>query len=266
MTVLPCRNDLFVQMLNQAGYHPIVLPRSNITPPDIYLFDDDSFIRWGKLATAVPKGSLPKVTVDGALPAFEQKTTSEKSAKGAASFLASALSCLGITGAPKIDLSVAAGKEVTFSFIGTTYREISPAEVSHALLQGFDPAGIPAEKVRIGCIHVAYNYAYATGLHMQIGTREKGAVKLTAAQIEGIVDVGAQAQVALVEGTTISFTSKREPVAFACMVGQVKAKRGGWTFEPKEAPGLNYTGNEGDSRHYLMRKGVVLVVDDMGAD
>jgi hypothetical protein len=201
MHSLACHDDLLVQLLNERGYHPIVLPRSNLTPPELYIFDDDRLKRWGPLAPRVPKGSLPREIYRGKLAAFEHKQTSDKHAKGAASFLETALQCIGVGGAPKVDLSIASGMQVTFSFEDTTYCGVDPSDVAAALQKGFDASAFPAEQIRFGMVHVAYEYAYARHLLMTIGGNKRGSATLTAAQLASIVDVGVAAQVSLVDGS-----------------------------------------------------------------
>jgi hypothetical protein len=267
MATLACRNDLLVQLLNEKGYHPIVLPRSNLIPPDLYIFDDDRLMRWGPLATRIPTGSLPLKVNSGKLAAFEHKGTSTKHAKGAASFLESALKSIGVSGTPKVDLSVASGEQVAFSFEDTVWNGVDPSDVASALQKGFDASVFPAEQLRLGMVHVAYEYAYAGSLLMTIGDKKSGSGKLTAAQIDGIVDVGAEAHASLVDGSTVRFTAKRDRVAFACKVGQIKPRKGGgWNFYAREIPGLGATAEEGAERPYMLLKGAVLVVEDLQHD
>lgn len=267
MTSLPCRNDPLVRFLNKEGYHPVVSARTNINPPEVYIFNHTQLIRWGKLRAMVPAGSLPVALAGGELPNFVQQETADKSASGAAAFLESVLVSLGVKGAPKVDLSVACNREVTFSLRGVTWKGVDPAEVSRALQAGFNLAGIPDDQVKVGMIHIAYEYVYANTLEMRFGRKGSGEVNLSAAEVDGIVELSGGAKVKLVDGTTVSFSGTDKPIAFGCKFGQVKRRHGGgWDFLFRERPGFGATADEAAPAYYMLRKGEVLLAEEPSRD
>lgn len=264
MRTRPCRDDPLMHLLNARGYHPIVLPRADVVPPDIYVFDNQRLKRWGRLAKALPPGSLTASATKAAMPDIVHVQTSEKGAKGAASFLESALKAIGVSGAPRVDLSMATGRAVTFSFKGVSSQSLDVGIVAAALQKGFEPAGLPPDQLQLGMVHVAYDYAYASELLMRIGGETAGQGRLTAAQVEGIVELSAEASAKVVDGTTISFSGRNDAVAFACKVGQVKRRKGGgWDFYNDEVPGIGAGPNEAAPTPYLMRRGEILIVEDL---
>ena len=260
MASLACRDDALVQVLNQAGYNPILLPRTGLEPPEIYIYDDDTLRRWGRLATAVPAGSLPDKLDEGQQSDITHSETSRKSLQAAGKFLQDALRCIGVGSAPKLDLSFAHGREVMFSFSGVTWRGLDPAEIGAALNKGFDPVGLSEDQVRLGMVHIAYDYAYAEAINMTLTTDGSATLDLQAVKIDAFIDLGGKADCAVKSRTTIAFKGKGQPAAFACKLGQVKRTKHGWTFNAKEVVGQGFAPEEGPSAPYLLRRGQVLIV------
>src|SRR5262245_38473736 len=180
MGALDCHNDALVKVLNGCGYNPIVLPRSGLKPPEIYIYDNDRLRRWGRLASAVPAGTLPDALNEGEATDIAYKETSRKGLKAAASFLEEALKLLGVGGAPKLDLSFARGSDVTFSFTGVSYQGLDPADIGAALRKGFDPAGLSEDYIDNGLTYIAYEYAYANSVDMTMVDGIKAGVDLKA--------------------------------------------------------------------------------------
>ncbi|GAP38944.1 hypothetical protein ISF6_0257 [Piscinibacter sakaiensis] len=260
-----CRDDALVQVLNKAGYNPILLPRTGLEPPEIYLYEQGVLRRWGRLATAVPAGSLPDTLQEGEQADISHSETSRKSLQAAGNFLNDALRCIGVNSAPKLDLSFARGAVVTFSFSGVTWRGLDPADIGAALNQGFDPAGLSEEKLRLGMVHVAYDYAYADAIDMTLATDGSAKVDVQALNINGFIDLGGKAECEVKSSTTISFKGKGKPAAFACKLGQVKRAKNRWTFNAREVVGQGFAPEEGAAEPYLLRRGQVLIVEDMQA-
>ncbi|MBR0645337.1 hypothetical protein [Plastoroseomonas hellenica] len=265
MATLPCADDALVRLLNQQGYQPLLSPRTGTEPPEIYLYDNDALRRWGRLSSAVPAGSLPAELNGGELQSIRHQETSRKGASAAGSFLKDALKCIGVDSAPKLDLSFTEGHALSFSFSGVTWRGLDPAEIGAALQKGFDPGAMPPEQVRLGMVHIAYEYAYAEKLMMTVEDRTGGKFQLQALKLDGFIDLGGKAQFEAVSRTTLSFSGKRKAAAaFACKIGQVKRQQGAWRFFAKEVLGQGATGHEAEAEPYLLRKGAVLIVEDGG--
>jgi hypothetical protein len=261
MTSTGCLNDGLVQLLNRAGYQPIVLPRTNVKPPEMYTFADGRLIRRGPLAKYLPTTTKIPTLQKGKLPdELQHKESSRKKLSAAASFLKDALKCIGVTSTPKIDLSFAKGCDLTFSFTDMTYEALDPSSIDH-LLEGLETGAIPEEYVSAGHLHIAYDYAYAKGLTMHSGQNAKFKADLKAVKVESFIDVGSQAKVEFASETTISFKSTDgHPAAFAFKVGRLEHRKNRRAFFPEEVMGKGFVADEGEAIPYLLHRGVVLHV------
>ena len=123
-----CRNDALMRLLNTEGYQPVLTPRTNMEPPELYVFNGESLVRRGPLADYMPGTKLPELR-RGSLHEIQQTFTSSKNVKAAASFLTDGLRCIGVDGTPKLDLSFAQSRTLAFSFTGVTYLSLDPSQV-----------------------------------------------------------------------------------------------------------------------------------------
>jgi len=262
MPNLPCRNDALVKVMNGVGYNPILLPRTGIEPPFIYTYENKELKPWGRLTTAVPAGSLPSQLNGGVQNDISFTQSSRMTLEAAGNFLEDALRCIGVNSAPKLDLNFARGSQITFSFSSVTWRGLDPADVAIALNKGFDPVGLDESKVRLGMVHVAYDYAYADEIEMTLTQDVSDNIDLKAIKIDTFIDLGGKAEYKVKTSKTLTFKSKGDPAAFACKVGQVKPARQGWTFNATEIVGRNFAPEEGPPAPYLLSRGQVLVVAD----
>jgi len=265
--MMPCVNDALVNLLNSKGYHPVFLPLSGLEPPEIYTYvPDTELVRRGPLADYLPRNTkLPSLT-SGALSSIVHKQTSHKNVSAAVSFLKDALACIGITSAPRLDLSFASGKELTFSFVDATYRAVDPTKLDH-LLDGLNTGAVPAHYVAEGRLHIIYDYAYATTIKMQSSDEQAFKYDVSGANIESFIDLGTKGQVKSQSTSAITFKgATNRPAAFAFKAGQLKLNREGkkWEFYPGEVmrEGHAFIGDEGEGIPYLMEQGVVMRLSD----
>jgi hypothetical protein len=168
------------------------------------------------------------------------------------------LRCIGVTSAPRLDLSFAKGCNIVFRFGGITTRGLAPASLAQAL-SNFTPGIIPSQQVAAGMVQIAYAYAYAESLDMRIVTSESASLDLKAVQIDTFIDVGGKAEVSAVDKTILRFRANAQPVAFACKVGGLAKKRGKWELKVTETLGFGATANEAEATPYLLRRGAVLL-------
>lgn len=259
MAILDCQNDSLTRILNARRFEPLLMPRTNLLAPDVWVYDNDSLVWWGPLEDFVPAGSLPTEMDSGELPDLNHVETSHKGASAAGSFLRQALACIGVSSAPKLDLSFGRGRDIAFSFTEITTRGIAPGRLGRALTQ-FAPGIIPREQVAAGMVHVAYEYAYARTLNMRFADSASASLDLKALQIDGFIDLGGKADIKVSSETTMSFKGKGAPAAFAFKVGQLVRERGKWAFHATEILGQGATADESATAEpYLLRPGAVLV-------
>jgi hypothetical protein len=262
MAILECENDALTRVLNARRFEPVLMPRTGMTAPEVWVYDNENLVRWGSLADFVPAGSLPNELEEGSMPDMNHVETSKKGAKAAAGFLESALRCIGVDSAPKLDLSFGSGRDIAFSFMDVTSRGLLPGRLTRAL-QEFAPGVIPRQQVEAGMVHIAYEYAYAGTLNMRFASDAQASLDLRAVKIENFVDLGGKADIVTHNETTLSFKSKGPPAAFAFKVGQLVREQGKWAFHVTEIMGQGFTADEvPDQEPYFLRPGAVLIGED----
>jgi hypothetical protein len=245
--------DALVELLNSFGYQPVYLPRSGVVPPELYNYNHSQgrLTRRGPLRDYVPEVAQLAPT-KGQLADITHKECSSKRMKGAVSFLDRALKCLGISSAPRLDLSFLRESDVVFSFGEVTFSSVDPSrldQVLRSLALGAIPAAYADDD-----LHVAYEYAYARRVSMRrADARSFGAEVL--GNLGAYLDLGSSGAVALESETTITFESRAgASAAFAYKAGRLEQVGGRWEFFPEEVTrSLDQPG-----RPFLVEAGTVL--------
>ena len=262
MSITGCRNDALVKLLNGVGYQPVLLPRTGLTPPELYVYKNEKLIRRGPLLDYLPPGAAIPDLQRGRLDSIQHHQTDKKSLGVAASFLGDALKCIGITSAPKLDLSFTKGRDITFSFDDVTYEALDPAKIDH-MLGDLRTGAIPPEDIKGGYLHIAYDYAFAGSLSMRAAGDSSASFDAKAIQIGTYIDLGSQGKVTATDETTISFASKDgTQAAFAYKIGRLEHRGKKWFFFPEEESGDSFLADENEKEPYLLERGVVLRVED----
>jgi len=262
MSITGCRNDALVKLLNGIGYQPVILPRTGVVPPELYVYDNDSLVRRGSLAEYLPKDMVIPPPQQGRLSSIEHHETSKKSLGVAASFLGDALKCIGITSAPKLDLSFTIGHDITFKFDDVTYQAIDPAKIDH-MLGKLITGAIAPEVIANGYLHIAYEYAFAGSLSMKVARDADSSWKATAIQIATYIDLGIQGKVTVASEDTIAFSAASgEIAAFVFKVGRLERRGSKWFFFPEEEAGEGFLADEAAPQPYLLERGVVMQVKE----
>lgn len=250
--------DALVKLLNKAGYLPVFLPRTGLEPPELYtMTDDHRLVRHGALVHFLP-AARDLAPTEGSVAQLEAEQTSSKRQHAALSFLHNALKCIGITGAPKLDVSFTGKTSLVFAFTGVTYRAVDPARLT-GLIQDLHTDGLPREYVDNGHLHIAYEYLYARKLLMS-RTDQKAFDHDIGASIGSYLDVGAGGHVEVISKTTISFeAADGPPAAFGYKAGGLRRDGRRWSFYPEEiTAGLESVDGGELARPYLPARGVVL--------
>lgn len=251
--------DKLVQVLNSYGYQPVFLPKTGIVPPELYNFANHKLIRLGAL-TAYFQEPVKFEPTTGALGNIEGKVTSGKKTDLAVGFLKDALAVLGLGSLPKINLSFAGSNDFSFAFTDVTYRAVDPA-VLGATLQGLTmPPAIPDDYIKADAMHIAYEYAYATGLTMSRSDHQEFSANVSG-NIAQYVDVGVGGKVEVTGNSTVSFsTTDKNVAAFAYKAGRLHKLGNRWTFEP-EIVMRPVQGRPGKRLAYLPAPTLVLRLD-----
>ena len=264
MSITGCRNDGLVKLLNGMGLQPLVLPRTGLTPPEVYMYSDTTLTRRGPLSDYVVDGTVIPKPEQAKLPSIERHETDKKSGSAIGSFLGDALKCIGITSAPKLDLSFTNGYDITFSFDDVTSESVDSSKIDK-LRSSLDMSAIPKEQIQAGYLHIAYEYVYAGQLSMRAVSGGSSSFNAKAIQIGAYVDLGVKGTAEWQNETTLAFKSTDGVSgAFACRIGQLEKRGKTWYFHPNEDQGQSFLADEAPAKPYLLERGVVLRAEDSG--
>jgi hypothetical protein len=255
-------SDQLVTLLNRFGYQPIVLPRTELTPPELYNFVKPKLIRRGPLGDFMKEASNLEVT-KGRLANLEGHLSSDKHFNAAVDFLSAALASLGISSIPKLELGFTGSKDFVFSFTNVTYRAVDPTKIDNVLQKLQVPPAIPDKYVTEGVLHLAYEYAYSTSLQMSRADQKQFSVDVSG-KIGEFINLGAGGKAESHDNTIVSFsTTDTFPAAFAYRAGRLhKVSDTRWTFEPEVVMrGHKAIGETAVPPTYLPAHGVVLRVE-----
>jgi len=262
MSITGCRNDALVTLLNSIGYQPVLLPRTGLAPPELYVYDNSRLVRRGPLAAYLPDGVTVPAPLQGELSSIEHHQTSGKNLSVAANFLGDALKCIGVMSAPKLDLSFAGSRDITFSFEKVTYLAVEPASIDH-MLGKLITGAIPEEFIDNGFLHIAYEYAFAGSISMKAGGSAGLSWDVTAAKLGAYIDLGTQGKVNVTSEDTITFSSNNgSAAAFAFKIGRLERRGRKWFFFPEEDAGQGFLAEETAPQPYLLERGVVIRVEE----
>jgi len=254
-------SDVFVNLLNKFGYQPVFLPHTGYVPPELYTFANHKLIRYGTLNAYMAKPFVFEPAV-GNLTDIEGKITSSKNVGASVSFLTQALSMLGIGSLPKLDLSFTGSKEFVFAFTGVTYKAIDPAVLDPILQRMQTPEAVPEEYVKNGDLHIAYEYAYATGIKMSRADGKKFSTDISGS-VGTYVDLGVNVKVEVSNNVTISFTAtdKNTVAAFAYKAGRLELRGKTWVFEPEIVRKIAAAKTKREP--FMLAKGLVLKAEEV---
>lgn len=250
--------DALVRELNRLGYQPVFLPRTGVTPPELYNYErqNQRLVRRGALREYLPAAAALQPT-RGQLGDINYRYTSEKKLDAAVSFLETALKCIGISAVPKIDLGFAGSKDFSFAFTDVYYLSVDPARLD-GVIRDLSTQGIPQSYVDAGQLHVAYEYAYAKELLMSRGDK-----RAFTHDIQGDVgtyfDVGLEGSVSVASASTISFkNAKGDAAAFAYKAGKLARENGQWVLYPEVVSKGNLIG---EREPYVPQPAIVLTAE-----
>ena len=259
MSITGCRNDALVKLLNEDGYLPLLSPRTGLVAPWVYTYKDRKLKPQGPLSDYLPDGTPEPARSRGQRGDIEHHESDNKSTSAAGSFLGDALKCIGITSAPKIDLSFADGHDITFSFDEVTYDGLDVSKVQR-LMPLVDLSAFAKEEQAY--LYLVYEFAFAGKLTMRTASNVSSSFTAKAFQVGTYFDLGTQGQAKVESETKISFASTNgEVAAFACKIGRLEKQGRKWRFFSTEDGGDAFLADEGKPKPFLLERGVVLRVE-----
>lgn len=252
--------DSLVKTLNQGGFTPVFLTRPGLAPPDIYTVTDGGRLeRHGPLKAYLKDKSVTYGVHTNPFHDIILSHTGEKSLQGATSFLSSALKCIGIGAAPKLDLGFTGSNSFIFSFEEITIESVDSVEIETSL-DSLDLSVMPAKDTTKGRLHVAYEYLCAKNLLMYRSDKMKfkGNIK---GKVGTFIDVGVSGVVDASNSNVIKFKSVTQSAPFAYKSGSLEKRGGKWQFRVSQVA-ADFVGIPGapaaEARPYLPARGVVL--------
>jgi hypothetical protein len=78
MATTECHNDDLVRLLNKKGYQPVMLPRTNVRPPEMYTYADQRLIRRGPLTDYLPDSVTVELSLSKPPPYFAGLSTAKQ--------------------------------------------------------------------------------------------------------------------------------------------------------------------------------------------
>ena len=146
------RERLF-EFFNKKGYQNILVARSDLTPPDVYLLSDGNFHRYGSLGDLVSPNALPDPIVANA-PEFEQSEANSAEGHLSFSFLKLILRKFDLGGAIESAADAKYEGATNIHLRDVTIRSIPLDAIERALNDSFDPASIGIDRIKRGEVHM----------------------------------------------------------------------------------------------------------------
>ncbi len=262
MAITGCRNDDLTLLLNQLGYQPLAMSRTDLKAPYFFSYKNTKLEPIGPLAQFLSPGTAVPELVQGTANEIVGKETGKKSGSAVVSFLGDALKVVGITSAPKLQSSFSHGKDFVFSFDKVTTQGLPYATTSRLIRTGLDKEALvdlPPGDLQAGYIHVAYEFLFAESLGLRAASGNAASFDAKAIQAQALLDVGAEASVEVTSGTSLTFKGDgAERTAFACKIGWLEKHGAKLTFHIHEDEGEGFLAPEDGAQPYLLERGVVI--------
>ena len=250
--------DALIKTLNEIGYQAVVLPRTGLTPPDLYGYYKP-YLRWYGPLKAHFNEDVTFSFRMSSHPNIEHVATTRKSYEAASQFLGKALTCLGIIAPPLPDLSFIGKRGIRFLLSRVTSKTVDPTQLFN-ILERFNQGGIPDEIVINKQLHIAYEYMYAESLLMSRADDIEIGIDISA-DLSDVINLGIEVGFKTSNKTTISFSRlDSPPVAFAYKAGLLDHVDGKWQFYPEQVIRRRAGAGEG-KQPFIPVKGVYLELE-----
>lgn len=253
--------DALVAVLNRAGYLPVFLPRSGLTPPDVMLYfrKERRLVRYGALADLVPE--VKKISPTSSNVArIEGHNKTEKSFTSSLGFLQGALRAMGIESAPKLDLGFSGNSNLIFSFIGVSGKEIDLLKLND-VLETVKLDGLPEDSVAEGGAHLAYGYLYARQLEVRRSDGKNFDFGVNG-KVDSFIDLAQKGKVTDERGVAILFEATGDDLpAFAYKAARLVPHENGGFVALGERTRLSER-RETTDEPYLPQRGVAFEVSN----
>jgi hypothetical protein len=245
------RAELLMNFFSTKGYQPILVARSNLRPPDIYLLDEDQYQRFGPLSDVLSEEIQFKLS-SGVAPALE--TVEVKGRTGSFKFMQNLLERFGWLGTAKAAGNLNLSGDEIFRLRNVTLMTVAPVEIEAALNKSLDSKKLGLERIKAASVHVVYEYLYSGGLDVTLGNQSNASIDLKADVFKS-AEAEAAASARRDSVDTTAHHNKGEPVAVAFKAAQLTRTGSAWRLNLKSRQGA---GIAPPTDPYIFKPNVVL--------
>lgn len=246
--------EKLLTFFTERGYQPILIGRSDLVPPDVFLLGEDRYRWFGPLRDLLKPESKIFETSSGDVPELELVETHAHDAQTSFNFFNKLLERFGLTGSGKAKTNLT--RDETLRLRRVTVRSVSPVAIEAALNEGLDVEKLGEDRTQH--VHIAYQYLYSSEVEIILGDRTNVSIGLSA-KIPTVVEGDANAA-SKKEGVDATSYKKDNPVVIAFKAAQLVKHNSRWRLRLTRASGSGIA--PGAVGPYIFRPGEILTIDD----
>jgi len=257
------RTELLLAFFTERGYQPILIARSDLIPPDIYLLGEGRYRRLGPLRELLKHQShLPEPQI-GTVPELEKVETRSREAALSFAFFSQILERCGLTGSPKGTAKANLAGDVILRFQDVTVKEVSPTAIEAALNIGLDTKKLDNDRIEKGIVHVAYEYLYSSRVEIILGNRSHVSIGLSAG-LANAAEAKADGSSRQEGVDATSYQAKDKPVAVAFKAAQLVRDGSNWRLRLMRSSAAGIGPREAIRTPYVFNPNAILTIEDDG--
>jgi hypothetical protein len=232
------RSERLLEFFTEKGYQPILLPRSDLLPPEVYFLEERRYERHGSLRNfLIATDIIPQPTIANAVD-LEKIYTNGRQAHLSFSFFKQLLDLLGLAGSLTASGKNNLAENSVLRFRDVKISSVPRLAVEQALSIGFHADQIGYDKIQQGIVHIAFEYMYAGRVEIAFGDQDALSIGLSSdLQVVGI-EGGRSSETRGLDAAT--FESKTRAVAVAFKAGQLVRNGSNWELEVTRTSGSGF--------------------------
>ena len=123
------RNEALLKFFNELGYQPILVAKSDLVPPEVYLLDEEKYRRYGALRDLLDHTDRIPEPVSSVVAEIERIRSKAREARIGFSFFQQLLELLGLAGYVQGAAGAAAAGDTVFRFGQVTSQAVDPGMI-----------------------------------------------------------------------------------------------------------------------------------------
>lgn len=253
------RTERLIAFFTERGYQPILIAKSNLIPPDVYLLGEERYRRLGSLRDLLkPETALPEPEI-GKAPELELVETHGGEARLSFNFFSKLLENFGLTGSPKGSAKASLASNERLRFQDVTVRTVSPIAIETALNDGLDTKKLGMDRIDQKVVHVAYEYLYSSKVEVILGNGRNASIGLSAS-ISNAIDAKADVSAHQKGVDATSHQKKDSPVAVAFKAALLVKHGSRWRLKLMDGSGSGIA--PGHVKPYIFKPDAILTIED----